>query len=325
MKSPYVYFGGKSRVAGMVWERLGDTPNFVEPFFGSGAVTLARPHYPFSSTRTETINDADGLVSNFWRSIIHSPEDTAEYADWPASENDLHARHVWLRSAMQGLPSRLEADPDYHDSKIAGWWVWGMACWIGSGWCGEAGVGPWVVEEREGNPTFVRLPTGRGVKRKRLHLGDAGNGVMKGDIYTWFADLADRMRNVRVACGDWSRVCGPSVTFKHGLTGIFFDPPYDSDMRDPEVYNTDRVGVSREVLSYCIENGSNHLLRIALCGYDGEHNLLSDKYGWDCVAWKAGGGFGCQGKNVDTGKENAKRERIWFSPHCLKPNQQTLF
>ena len=352
MKSPYVYFGGKSRVAPLVWERLGDPGNFVEPFFGSGAVTLARPHWPFKGSRTETINDADGMVANFWRALKADPETTAEWADQPVFENDLHARHVWLRERVPGLRERLEGDPDYYDAKIAGFWVWGMACWIGSGWCGEAGKGPWVVEERDGERVFVKstegqgvmrkLPhlgdAGRGVKRKLPHLGDAGRGVsralphlspsqgvVKGGVREWFDELADRMRYVRVCCGEWDRVCGPSVTFKHGTTGIFLDPPYDLEVRDTGCYTVDRPGIAAEVLAWCVENGSNPLLRIAICGYEGEHNHLAEDHGWDCVAWKAAGGFGVQGKNISTGKENAHKERIWFSPHCLKPNQQTLF
>jgi len=43
---------------------------------------------------------------------------------------------------------------------------------------------------------------------------------------------------------------------------------------------------------------------------------------WECVEWKANGGYGNQRKTQDN--ENAKRERIWFSPHCLKPSP-TLF
>ncbi len=41
-------------VAPLVWERLGDVYSYVEPFFGSGAVMLARTHEP----RIETVNDA---------------------------------------------------------------------------------------------------------------------------------------------------------------------------------------------------------------------------------------------------------------------------
>lgn len=40
LKAPFPYFGGKRVVAPEVWRRFGDTPNYVEPFFGSGAVLL---------------------------------------------------------------------------------------------------------------------------------------------------------------------------------------------------------------------------------------------------------------------------------------------
>jgi len=35
------------------------------------------------------------------------------------------------------------------------------------------------------------------------------------------------------------------------------------------------------------------------------------------VPRKSHGGYGLQGKNGN-GRKNAARERIWFSPHCLK-------
>lgn len=50
LKAPFPWFGGKSRVASIVWERFGDVPNYVEPFFGSGAVLLGRPHPPRTVT-----------------------------------------------------------------------------------------------------------------------------------------------------------------------------------------------------------------------------------------------------------------------------------
>lgn len=42
LKAPFPYFGGKSKVAPLIWERFGVVSNYVEPFFGSGAVLLAR-------------------------------------------------------------------------------------------------------------------------------------------------------------------------------------------------------------------------------------------------------------------------------------------
>ena len=172
-KVPFPWFGGKSRVARMVWKRFGPVTNFIEPFFGSGACLLNRPP-PFEGT--ETVNDFDGLVCNFWRAVQGDPEGVANFADWPVNESDLHARHLWLVERKETLQAKLEGDPDYYDAKTAGWWCWGMACWIGSGFC--SGDGPWGVEVAEdGSRKLVHLGNaGRGVNRKRVHLGNAGQG-----------------------------------------------------------------------------------------------------------------------------------------------------
>jgi DNA adenine methylase len=43
LKAPFPYFGGKSKIAGAVWQRFGDVQNYVEPFCGSATMLLARP------------------------------------------------------------------------------------------------------------------------------------------------------------------------------------------------------------------------------------------------------------------------------------------
>ena len=91
-KAPFPWFGGKSRVAADVWERFGDVDNYVEPFAGSLAVLLGRPTTP----QTETVNDIDCYLANFWRSLANDPEGTAAHCDLPVNEADLHARHLWL-------------------------------------------------------------------------------------------------------------------------------------------------------------------------------------------------------------------------------------
>lgn len=132
-----------------------------------------------------------------------------------------------------------------------------------------------------------------------------------------FDELQARLRHVRVCCGDWSRVTGDSVTWRHGLTGVLLDPPYqDGNME----YVAGHGNVSQDVARWAIKNGDNPLLRIALCGYEGEHDMPPS---WECVAWKANGGYGGQSKDHDN--PNAKRERIWFSPHCLGATQRSLF
>ena len=82
MKAPFPWMGGKSRVSDLVWDRFGNVPNYCEPFFGSGAVLLNRPHDP----GVETVNDLDCMVANFWRALQHDPEGVAAAADWPVNE-----------------------------------------------------------------------------------------------------------------------------------------------------------------------------------------------------------------------------------------------
>ncbi len=324
--APFPWFGGKRKVAADVWARFGEAKNYVEPFFGSGAVLLGRPNV----AGLETINDLDGYVCNFWRSIKLDPDAVAEHADNPVNENDLHARHVWLLQQRDSLRPRLEGDPDWHDSKIAGWWVWGMACWIGSGFC--SGNGPWWVDE---NRKLVHLGNGQGVNRQRVHLGNNGQGVNRQRVHLgnngqgeepqarlipWFRALADRLARVRVCSGDWSRVCGPSVTFKHGMTAVFLDPPYaDTADRASDLYRVDDESVAHDVREWAIENGKRPDMRIALCGYEGEH-VMPDS--WSVQSWSAGDGFGGQASERT---KNGKRERIWYSPACMSSVQRDLF
>jgi hypothetical protein len=68
--------------------------------------------------------------------------------------------------------------------------------------------------------------------------------------------------------------------------------------------------VAHDVAQWCRDHEDDPLIWIALCGYEGEHDLP----GWDVVAWKASGGY-----NSDHGH----LERIWFSPNCPVPSQIT--
>jgi hypothetical protein len=43
---------------------------------------------------------------------------------------------------------------------------------------------------------------------------------------------------------------------------------------------------------------------------------------WSVLAWNAGAGFGGQASERSG---NGKRERVWFSPHCLAANQPDLW
>lgn len=307
--APFPYFGGKSGAASLVWSRFGDVDNYVEPFAGSAAMLLAAPE----GRRVETINDADGFVANFWRSVSRDADAVAQHADWPCNEADLFARHGWLVRQSADLQQRLQ-DPDFHDAKIAGWWCWGLCNWIGSGWC--AGDGPWQWDG-EKMVNVRQLPhlgnAGQGINRQLPHLGNAGQGEhpRSAFIREWMQALQARLRDVRVACGDWTRVVKDSVTTRHGLTGVFLDPPYTKGSMD---YAAGGVGTDLplKVQAWCAANGDNPRLRIVLCGHAGEHDALLDA-GWRIDTWTARKGYAL----TDEAMANTDSETIWVSPHCV--------
>lgn len=285
LKAPFPWFGGKSRAAGLIWDRFGNAPNYVEPFAGSLAVLLARPHVG----PVETVNDLDCYLANFWRAVAAEPVAVAEWASWPVNEADILARHEWLLSRDE-FRLQMRTDAHFYDAKIAGWWVWGLCSWIGSGWCVQSSQ---------------QLP----------HLGDNGRGDA---LAAWFSSLSARLSRVRVACGEWDRVLGDSVTTKHGITAVLLDPPYDEGGHS--VTYSAGGNVSDSVRQWAIDNGDNPLLRIALCGYEDEH-ASEMPLSWEKVAWKAHGGYA----RSERGKSNRAQERVWFSPHCLRPSDRLNF
>lgn len=370
LRAPFPWFGGKSRVAPLVWERFGDVRNYVEPFAGSLAVLLGRPTPP----KVETVNDVDAFLCNFWRALAADPQGVAHHANYPVNETDLHARHKWLIQDGRPIVEKLIDDPEFYDVRVAGWWVWGLCAWIGSGWCKPIGAphsngtrkeADWRLRPdlsaangrgmlRYGKRPLItgnghgagvhstgikRMPKSKpgGVHRKRPAVANEGRGVnriqlpqLSGDgsgggrgvrrhtldswtLEDYMIELAARLRRVRVCCGDFTRVITPAVTTTIGLTGVLLDPPYHAPGKERSVcYNHDETDVWGRALTWALENGNNPKLRIALCGYQGDHDIPSS---WDCVEWKSGGGYGRSAR----GRTNARRERIWFSPHCIKP------
>lgn len=321
LSAPFPYFGGKRTVAAEVWSRLGDVTNYVEPFFGSGAVLLARPHAP----KVETVSDADHFLCNVWRAIQAAPDDVARFADWPVNEADLASRHAWLVTEGRARIERCGGDPDHYDAKVAGWWIWGCCSWVAGGWCSGRGPWTWDGDKWQGatgsGGISRRLPHlwyGRGINRQLQHLGDGRRGEV---IRQWMRDLSVRLRDVRIACGDWSRVCGDSVTWRRGVTGVFLDPPYGVDDRST-VYTHDSRHASAEAREWAVEAGRRSDMRIAFAGYAGEHEFPTD---WSTFKWKAHGGYGLLGGDGGQGRANAGRETLWFSPACISPSQADLF
>lgn len=294
LAAPFPYFGGKRRAALRIWQALGDPAGYVEPFAGSAAVLLARP--AFTGRRVETLNDVDGWLVNCWRAIQLSPDAVAAAAWGPVAEIDYHARLAWLQGRRTpDLVAWLEGDPEAHDAKAAGWWLYVLACGIGD----PFDPGPWRVVD--------------GHLRKLSHLGDAGQGQLEG----YMRQLADRLCRVRITCGSWERVVKPSVTRSgaggDGVRAVFLDPPYATS---GDLYAESSEGVALAVRDWCMT--APREMRMILCGYDTEHDDLLTM-GWAVTEGKSGRGGG-----YSTNGLNGRRERLWLSPACIGLQQRNL-
>jgi hypothetical protein len=336
LSAPFPYFGGKGRIAALVWQALGDVKHYIEPFFGSGAVLLGRPDYD-PLRHVETVCDKNGLLCNVWRAMKADPEKLAELCDWPVNHADLMARKRFLFANNQSLLERLVENDEWYDLKAAAYWIWVASTAIGR-WehslnqrphLSVTGYGIHKLSLRYSADIPYLAGTGRGTHKLSLRSRESApiDGTLphvsdvRANLVKWFEALADRLRHVRVVCGDWSRVCGGNWQDRMGTVGIFFDPPYSHDIgRDNHLYHVDE-DVSHEVGQWALERGQRPSYRIVVAGYEGEHPELEEA-GWRVVEWRAQGGYGNQRKNRKY--TNRFRERLWLSPHCMDA-EQTLW
>lgn len=280
-------------MAAAVWARLGTPAQYIEPFCGSAAVLLAAP----KPAALEVVCDASGFIANFWRAVKHQPAAVAEWADYPVSHIDLGARHRWLVMRTAYLGEALQ-DPDWPgDAKIAGWWLWGQCCWIGSGWCDgrvPAGNGkvPHASDAGRGVQAVGKVPHASDAAKRDGLLTSSGRAA-----WQWLHKLADRLERVRVVHGDWTRCLNSH--FGGNDTAVFLDPPY----RSYEAVYNDNAPVAVAVEAWARDNAH---LRIALCGHRGDYDLP----GWDAVEWS-------RGRLTYGGGKMTDEECVWYSPACL--------
>jgi hypothetical protein len=258
------------------------------------------------------------------------PEETAYWADWPVNHADLCAAKAFLIRGEANLTANLIADIEWCDPKMAGRWIWAASSWIGSGL-----TRPNAIPKITGT-TGVNCATGVSMQRPQITLSAGVNcatgvsmqiprlidvsgvgtaevtessGLRCDAIYDWFDRLSARLRNVKVVCGEWDRVCGGEWQADKGTVGIFFDPPYAVENRS-DCYAKDSRTVAKDVMAWALERGKDKAYRIVLAGYDEHEALLS--HGWKFIPWKATGGYSV-GRN-----NNSERERLYYSPGCIQ-------
>lgn len=273
MKTPFPHYGAKHRIAATIWERFGNPSYYYEPFGGSLGTLLGRPEET-KRQRYEYVSDADCQITNFFRAAkLANPEEMAHLADWPASQLDLEARANWLREQRQRLTLSLKADPNWYDLECAAWFAWVQSVKIST------------------NGSFLVLRRTSGVRRRNQ------------DLTTYFEALAKRLKDVTIHFGDWTKLANASEKESpHSDVAILLDPPYKyATGRQKKLYTTDSGDVADYVHRWALARAQTHpRLRIALCGFAGEHKMPPT---WEEVAWSSKLGKG--------------RERIWFSPSCL--------
>ena len=332
MTAPFPYHGGKGRWAADIWDRFGTADVYAEPFAGSLAVLLAAP----TPARREVVCDSDGHICNFWRAVQHDPEAVARHADWPTIHQDLTARHTWLRRWGAEHAERLSSDPEFFDSRAAGWWVWGISLWIGGGWCESdspqmpaisdtSGVG--VSAQRDQIPKCQSgVGTGPGVSAQRdqipaLGCWVGGFGVSAqrqrvDDLVAWFTTLSDRLKRVIVLNRDWRSAVTPSLLVdtptgpgEAATRCVLLDPPYRTDRRKANLYGSDAAGTSDDaaVASYewALKHGERY--RIAYCCHADDFPVPD---GWEAMTR----GF----KGRRTGASGTV-DMVMFSPACVLP------
>ncbi len=252
---PFPYYGGKGRVAEVVWRRFGNPDYYYEPFAGGLGVLLARS----SPGKYEFISDADGFVTNFWRAAKYAPDDVAHYADDPPNSIELIARAYWLKKQEKVLLERVLGNPEYYDAQVAGWWAWCQSSSINSN-----------------NDATLALGRHGGIHRERRtdNLPDYVRG------------LSDRLNKVRIFHGDWTRLamCSLRNAKQRGKSAIFLDPPYTHRAgRQKNLYAHDSLKVGHYVQRWAL-HAAGPDLKVALCGYAGEYDMPPS---WEEIPWKS--------------------------------------
>lgn len=293
LHTPFPYIGGKSKIVHATWQRFGSVRTYIEPFAGSLAMLWgSNPLYNGVPTR-EIVNDKSSLIVNVWRAIKHDPEGLASYIEnkCPIFEVELRARQRYLTRRIEEIGASLLDDPKYYDVEAAAYWIGGISAYVGHSFPREDGARPHVTGHGKGVYSLGR----------RDHL------------YEIFDILAKRLRFVRILCGDWTRLMTDAVMEQDkGPVAIFLDPPYTEKAgREKRLYHQEDLQIGHEVFEWCKAYGDPPNLRIALCGYAGEYDMPRT---WEEYAWSSTGG-----------SQYSDKERVWFSPNCLKREEGSPF
>lgn len=99
MRTPLTYYGGKQMLAAQIVAQMPSHRVYLEAFAGGAAVLFAKPR-----AERETINDLDGTIMRFWRTLRERPDELAA-----AVATTPYGRSEWQASRDQEVDDDLEA------------------------------------------------------------------------------------------------------------------------------------------------------------------------------------------------------------------------
>lgn len=297
LKPPFPYFGGKRWLAPQVWRWLGaDVKRYIEPFAGGLGVLLARPGGPRPRWQ-EVINDEYAHIANVWRAVKYHGDEVWANCQDPLHEADLHGRTQRLIAVESSFREAMFTDPEWCDPQMAGWWLWAQSAHITQN------------ETRRGNKSKP-VPSPEGVISRQF-------------ARSTLEELTNRLKNVIILCGDFSRALTPSYLLSdRGTVGVYLDPPYA--FGDMTVYGgLDGPSIWCRVVDWVLSNCQNPNLRIVLSGYIGSPRCEElEAAGMVRYNFTAPGGHGVKGQN----NRNNELEACWVSKTCIiEASQLSLF
>lgn len=145
--------GSKTRLAPTIVDLLGPHDTYIEPYFGSGAVLLAKPR-----SAHEIVNDLDGEVTNFYRILRDRPDELIELClltpcheqEWRDARNDPDQQDPVERARQFFVRSNQTYGSSENGGWIPGYGHGGKASGLGHKWVRALGrLGP-VTERLQG-------------------------------------------------------------------------------------------------------------------------------------------------------------------------------
>lgn len=281
-KKLFRYVGGKALAADIIWKELGGgITYYCEPFFGSGDVWFLSPYW---QSQTAILNDLNGNLVNFWRSVQKDPEKIIDWVVRPRSSIDYTACRIF-DSDNQKVAEKLAQDIDYYDSEAAAKWLYAVS---GSFSCINSIRPKGMLKMTRTYHSITSFNEKESVEHAKQELRE---------LIKYYKD---RLLKCEILCQDWKFATNVKIKLdvKSSVYGFFLDPPYTDRGHRYAKQDTPQ----QDVLDWCVSNGDKSDYRIVVAGFDGEYEPLLP-LGWRKIHWS----------------KKDPRETLYVSPNCENP------